>query len=539
MKTYTDFEVWIDLPAEPPAEGGSLVYPVRVTYSPAGPATGTLELNLQDAEFKTALTHVRGIGPVLDRRQAFGQRLFEAVFKDEVRDKWQNSRGRVDGGQADGLRLRLWINVPELAALPWELLYEEGKGFLATSSDLAVSRYLPVPEPPLLTALESLRILVVVESPQGLPTINPQEVQNLEAALQGLGPAVEYEILRNVPVAPIQNALQQGFHVLHFLGHGTAGKLALTKEDGQDPLYIDDREFAQLFLGRRDLRLVVLNACSSSQAAEGGLFAGMGPALVQKQMPAVVAMQYPTVQLTTASQFSQAFYGALANGIPVDFAVNEGRQQLSAGELLHGRDWSTPVLYMGTRTGRILNFLKDDADSVDRAWQSVQDATKESAEAEAALAELSQRFQEVASRHRELGNLTELSALLSDVQDGLDPCLNIVRDAGFDFNKLMTQFATLKSYWDQVQGHQMIKLDAFVQVHPDLDMDTWYQALQDSAAAVDSDLAQVSVGSLANSVSAFGRQLRQARARVHHQLNQGVLDLVRISDRTLGRLAAV
>ena len=53
MKTYTDFEVWIDLPAEPPAEGGSLVYPVRVTYSPAGPATGMLELNLQDAGFTT------------------------------------------------------------------------------------------------------------------------------------------------------------------------------------------------------------------------------------------------------------------------------------------------------------------------------------------------------------------------------------------------------------------------------------------------------------------------------------------------------
>jgi hypothetical protein len=496
-------------------------------------------LNLQDADFTTELTHVRGIGPVLDQREAFGKRLFQAVFKDEVRDAWKTSRGRVDGGQADGLRLRLWIMAPELAALPWELLYEEGRDFLATASDLAVSRYLPVPEPPLLTAQELLRILVVVESPQGLPAIDPLEVQNLETALQGLGPAVEYQILRNVPVAPIQNALQQGFHVLHFLGHGTAGKLALTRPDSPKPLYIDDREFAQLFSGRRDLRLVVLNACSSSQADEGGLFAGMGPALVQKQMPAVVAMQYPTVQLTTASQFSQAFYGALANGIPVDFAVNEGRQQLSAGELLHGRDWSTPVLYMGTRSGRILNFLKDDADRVDQAWQSVQDAAKESAEAEAALADLSQRFQEVANRHRELGDLMDLSALLSDVQDGFDPCLNIVRDAGFDLSKLMNQFAFLKSLWDQVQGNQMIKLDTFMQAHPTLDTDTWYQALQDQAAAVESHLAQVSVGSVANSVNAFGHQLREARARVRHQVDRAVKELVTISERTLGRLAAV
>jgi hypothetical protein len=54
---------------------------------------------------------------------------------------------------------------------------------------------------------------------------------------------------------------------------------------------INEQEFAQLVSGRRSLRLVVLNACHSAQSEAGGIFAGIGPALVRQRMPAVVAMQ--------------------------------------------------------------------------------------------------------------------------------------------------------------------------------------------------------------------------------------------------------
>ena len=43
MKTYANFEVWIDSPANPPASGSPLVCPVQVYESPAGPARGKLE----------------------------------------------------------------------------------------------------------------------------------------------------------------------------------------------------------------------------------------------------------------------------------------------------------------------------------------------------------------------------------------------------------------------------------------------------------------------------------------------------------------
>lgn len=543
MERYTDFEVWIDLPATSPNPGNPSAYPVRVTISPAGPATGRLDLNLGEQDFQNKLSVVRDMGPDLASRQAFGQWLFEALFRDQVRDTWKTSRGRVDAGEADGLRLRLWINDPQLAVLPWELMYEEGKGFLATAANLALSRYLPVLEPPTLTMQEKLRILIVVESPSNLPQINIQEVAKLEDALIGLGGAVEYTALRNPATPHIHNALQQGYHILHFLGHGRAGKLALTEENGTEAAYITDQEFAQLVQGRPALRLIVLNACYSSQPTEGTLFAGMGPSLVQMQIPAVIAMQYNTVSVDTAGQFSKAFYGAMAKGIPVDFAVNEARQQISAGALLQHRDWSTPVLYMGTRRGRLLHLPQQADNSVDQAWQSlglaVQASEKQKAEqGQAAMTELTQRFREVANRQQEMSDLRHLAARVSAVRDGFEPCHSIVREAAYDMEKLFTQFGQLQSLWIQMRHNQWAQLITFVALHPALDVSPWYQPLENQVTAIDSDFAGTNIGSLRNRLNACAGQLRQAEIQVRFQLDQTIDDLMRVSDRTLGRLAA-
>ena len=448
----------------------------------------------------------------------------------------------MDGGEADGLRLRLWINDPQVAALPWELMHEEGRGFLATAANLALSRYLPVPEPPAFTVKDKLRILVVVESPSNLTQIEDKEVDALRDALAGLGSTVEHKILRNPAIAQIHAELQQDYHVLHFLGHGQAGKLALTEAGGTKASFIADQEFAQLVQGRPSLRLIVLNACYSSQPAAGELFAGMGPSLVKMQMPAVVAMQYNTVFVDTAGTFSQAFYGALANGIPVDFAVNEARQLLSAGPLLEDRDWSTPVLYMGTRQGRILVLPQEATSAVDQAWQSLQAAVEVSEnqkeQAEAAMAELTQRFREMAKLQQDLSELRRLTSHLFGVRDAFEPCRNIVRDAGVDVTKLFAQVAPLKILRDQMRNTQWMQLATFVTLHPTLNTAVWYQPLQAQVTAIDADFGNLAIGSLRDQINDFDSKLHQADIQVRFQLDQVIDDLVRVSDRTLGRFAA-
>lgn len=568
MKRYTDFEIWIDALAAPPTPGNSASYPVRVTTSLAGSANGSLELDLEDPTFKNELSVVRDMGPDLPSRRAFGQKLFAALFRARVRDAWMTSRGRLAAGEADGLRLRLAIDDPQVAALPWELLHEDGAGFLATAANVALSRYLPVPEPPAFTIRDKLRVLVVVESPSNLTAIEEPEVDNLRSALAGLGSAVEHTILRNPGVPQIQAALQQDYHVLHFLGHGRAGKLALVKAGGTEAEFIADQEFAQVVQGRPSLRLVVLNACYSSQPAGGELFAGMGPALIRMQMPAVVAMQYNTVAVDTAGKFSQAFYGALANGIAVDYAVSEARQQLSAGPLLEQRDWSTPVLYMGTRQGRILVLPQQAAADMDQAWQALQAAAKvpdlgklvdqlpqvletqalqqaikaleqKNEQAGAALVELTQRFAEVAQRQQTLNELHRLDSHLSAMRDAFEPCHAIVRDAGFDLNRLIAQFAQLQSLWNQMRDNQWAQVGTFLAQHPTAIPAPWHGMLSDQIAAIDADFASSAIGPLRQKIMAFAGQLRQAEIQARFQLDQSIDDLVRVSERTLGRLTAL
>ncbi len=531
---FADFEVWIGSATLPSMSDTPGVFPTQVFSSPAGPATGELTLPINETDFQAELVQVRSIDPNLELRKSFGKQLFEALFTGKVRDTWVASRGRVNAGEADGLRLRLWINEPELAALPWELLWDEQtNNFLATSADLVVSRYLPVPEPPVLLIEGQLRILLVVESPPGVPDVEHEEVERIETALHTLGETVFVQVSSNLKMSEIEKALQQDYHVLHFLGHGTGGKLIVTGEDGR-ATRIDDEAFAQVVLGRRSLRLVVLNACHSSQVDQAGLFAGVGPALVQKGMPAVIAMQYPFVQLDTASRFSEAFYSTLANGLPVDMAVNAGRRVLSAG-LLDSRDWSTPVLYMGTRSGNILGFLNKEANAVERAWSQVQAATqRRSDESKAALAEIIQRFREAASRHRQLGKLVVLDRHLREVQTEFEQCTEVVEQA--DHNWRNIRFDDLSRAWRRVQQNQVEALKVFVQSNPDVDVTAWFPNLVTQADLIDANLENVALGALDSNVSTYEHRLAQAEANVRQQLEQALVDLVAFFDQTLGRL---
>jgi hypothetical protein len=505
-------------------------YPVRVD-STQGPAQGDLILDLDDPGLQADLVRVQGIDPDLKLRQRVGSRLFEALFQGDVRDAWSRCRGYVDAGRIDGLHLRLEIESPPMAALPWELLRDEAQDeFLATAADLGVARFLPVREPPQLPDAGPLRVLVVVESPPGVPAIDPPEVKRLEEALRGLGAKVQVEVLRNAAVGEIHNALQRDFHVLHYLGHGGRGRLILTSEDGTKAAPIEDQDFAQLVLGRRSLRLIVLNACHSALAGGGRLFDGIGPALVRKRMPAVVAMQYPTVQLDTAGRFSAAFYKALALGRPVDVAVNQARQLLSAQFSASDRDWSTPVLYLGTRSFRVLDPGKEEAHEVEQAWKSVRESAQDPG-ARAALTELAQRFQEVSARHRSLRDLLDLAHRLSDLRAAFGPCARFVEQTRGNAAALPIQL--LRTAWAQVRQHALNALVAFVGGRGDLGQASWYPALVACGTRIDIAFGQIALGVLAAGIAEMDGLLAQAEIQVREQLDRAITDLVTLSDQTL------
>src|SRR5260221_8512860 len=101
--------------------------------------------------------------------QNFGRALFDALFTGEVRTRYAISQ--LAAANLDkGLRLKLRIQSPELAALPWEFLYDPGMAtYVCLSSNTPIVRYLELPQPPLPLAVTlPLRILGMIASPKNL-----------------------------------------------------------------------------------------------------------------------------------------------------------------------------------------------------------------------------------------------------------------------------------------------------------------------------------------------------------------------------------
>jgi hypothetical protein len=523
-----DFEVWIDA-ATPKANGNAKAYPVRV-FSPAGAPTGTLTLDLTAADFQAELAQVSGVATDTKLREAFGERLFKALFTGAVLDAWNESLGRVKSRQVGALRLRLAITPSELAALPWEMIYA-GK-FIAASANMAVARYLDVPEPSLLLSSDKLKVLVVIESPNGLPAIDEQERQALDAELKAMGAAVEHKILRNATLDEIHRELGQDYHVIHFLGHGDSDSVFLVSDDRQGVRPIDADEFSGLFSGRSSIRLAILNACHSATAEGGSIFGGVGPAIVKKGLPAVISMQYPSVQLDTAGRFSRAFYGAIAQGKPVDLAVNEARNLLYA----HGagdRDWSTPVLHLGTRSGRILNPIEQESQRVEEAWRQVRIAAQCTGSL-TALAVLTRRFHFFADQHRMLNDLWALADHLRALQNDFTDCVRLV-DQWHDSSTSIIDVKPLKQRWNAIKQDTLETLNAFLEGRRELAAE-WPQSLVRQRKGIDAALAKQDLNQLAKRVPALSELIAKAEVGTRQQVSQTIAELAQLSEQTLGRL---
>jgi len=150
--TYLDFELGIGL-------GSGREYPVAVVRSPAGEARETLrfpfdELALESRLDKLQIALLRSGGqrrrallPEEQAVQEFGRTLFDSLVVGEVRSRYDVSQ-REATGQGKGLRLKLRIQMPELAALPWEYLYDSRQAeYVCLSRNTPVVRYLELPQP--------------------------------------------------------------------------------------------------------------------------------------------------------------------------------------------------------------------------------------------------------------------------------------------------------------------------------------------------------------------------------------------------------
>jgi sugar lactone lactonase YvrE len=360
---YLDFDLELE------RDGAS--YRVEVN-SPAGQSSGLFVLPFADLEIENFLLRIgqsrrvmrRMDSPETEAAKAFGARLFDAVFAGEARACLRSSLDEA-GRQGKGLRIRLRLNdTPELAGLPWEYLYNSSLNrFLALSVETPVVRYLELSERIRPLAVQPpLRVLALIASPRDQAPLDiEREWRRLRDALGDLEARglVTLERLERASLADLQRQLRRGqYHILHFVGHGgfdertQDGVLLLEDEDGLS-YRISGQDLGMLLHDHRSLRLALLNSCDGARASRTDPFAGTAQSLVQQGLPAVIAMQFE-ISDDAAIELAREFYGAIADGYPVDAALAEARKTiLAAGS---GVEWGTPVLYLRADDARIFDL---------------------------------------------------------------------------------------------------------------------------------------------------------------------------------------
>src|SRR5215470_112051 len=350
--------------------------------SPAGAASGELRLDVEELlgrrrELASAVlvsavpTRSRLSAQELSVREV-GQQLFEAVFADRVYGRYTASVQEA-ARRGEPLRVVLRLRAQELAALPWEAMFDpEADEYLCQREPIV--RYVETAQPATPLPVDPpLRVLGLVSAPRDLPELDvDEERRRLTDAIDDLGRRRQVELTwASRGTWPcMQEALLDGhWHVLHFIGHGgidrDVGVLALENEAGRANL-VSSARFARLLHACRPVpRLVVLNSCQSGEAAADDLLSSTAAALVHSGISAAVAMQF-VVTDPAALAFSRGFYQSLAHNHPVDEAVRLGRIAIDGtGE--NTLEWVTPVLFLRTDETRLFTVGRpDDGDAPSR-----------------------------------------------------------------------------------------------------------------------------------------------------------------------------
>ena len=337
----------------------------------AGEAVGFFSLPFSDLELENFVLRVgrtrRGTrrleSPEMQRAREFGGHLFDALFSSRVRDLYRDcfASARADG---KGLRLKLSLGqAPELTDVPWEYLFDS-PAFLSISQFTPVIRYLELPRArPPLAVEHPLRVLVMISAPTDAVALDVEEERRkVEQALHERlveRDLVEITWLEQATLRALQRELRHGpYHVFHFIGHGaydpTLGESVLLLEDEEGRgKPVSGTQLGTMLADHTSLRLAILNACEGARTSRDDPFSGVAAALVQHELPAVIAMQFEITD-RAAIIFAEEFYAALVDGLPVDAALAETRKAIYAD----GNDieWGTPVLFMRVRDGRLFEL---------------------------------------------------------------------------------------------------------------------------------------------------------------------------------------
>lgn len=340
------------------------VYKAEVRGSPAGTCPRTafdwpFSDDHQDLlrELELAVMRAHGYrGPLMSPDEAklrdFGAAVFDAVFRGApaIQDRYTESlrTARKDGC---ALRLKLRVDPPELAVLPWEYVYDKvrSKDFVCLDESQPLVRFFDQEDAPALPDDRALRVLGIVANQRGDLDAEKERHRLNKVFANAVQEGHELRWVPGHTTDALKESLRDGpWDVFHFIGHGgtdivkdhhgqlhTVGYVLMQGRDGTEEKVYPSELSRMLRMG--NVRLAVLNCCDSGR----GSVSALGATLVQAAVLLAVAMQFP-ISDDAALEFSDGFYRALLKGFSVERSLALARTAMRASSTL---EWGIPVLF--------------------------------------------------------------------------------------------------------------------------------------------------------------------------------------------------
>lgn len=357
--------------------------------------------------------------------QAYGKLLGKKLFSAGGLGADYGEALAVMQSRDEDLHLRLVIEAPELQALRWERVYHPFNGKwlpLAVTADTPLCRWAASSmwKRPAVVHERPLRMLVVIASPEGiqqdynLAPITPAERRLLRQKLDGCAELSVTYLESGTPAAPTLNALraalQQGYHLVHFLCHGAlvpAGSVLFLEKDDRSADPVTSERLVEAFSTVDDPPLFAfLAACESARFDAGAPFQPIGLELVTRGGAGAALAMFDRVSKETAHAFAGQFYTRLFLHGMVDAAVNEARQVIQ-----ERWDWGAPVLFSRLEDNQLIDFPAGEIyenvlahnDNAFTALRSAQQAAQE--HGLNVLGEIDELVAELSKSHRLLAEL--------------------------------------------------------------------------------------------------------------------------------------
>ena len=322
-----------------------------------------------NAQFTRSIQRV-----AVDTVKVLGSKLFASISENRVGDLYQQSSAMAkDKGR--NLRLRFVLDHVWMAALPWEFLFDTTRlDFLTLSTRSPVVRQWSNAKPPATVPASiepPLRMLVAIaEVNKWDEGTAAQEVE----VLKGFEKSTEIEVLPDATPLKLLAALKSNsFHVLHLImsgaqlgtGDGTSWgdnpSAAFTAPPLHTLLMLSDTSTGSTYNAQSVEMSHWFEVISQTQKElqlinfSGDLTDWLACQTTEISPSTLGWRGHNTVEAYLS--FTKGFYGALADGLPLEVAVTYGRKEIDAN-YPGGKEWGMPVFYMQNENSPVLRQPK-------------------------------------------------------------------------------------------------------------------------------------------------------------------------------------